>query len=362
MKILVFSDIHVDAHKKSGERLEDCLKTLEWVFQTAENRNIENIVFVGDLYHDRQKINVFAYQKTFEIFLKYLENSTKNVYLLLGNHDLWFYERWDISSVVPLKAIRGVTVVDRPCTLEVAGHPLSFLPYTHDPASDLSKIKNSSKHKVLFGHVAIDGAILNTLHNTQAEVSIEHDGEMTKVSADVFSDWDRVFLGHYHAAQHLNSQVEYVGSPLQLSFGEAFQDKHIIEYDLDTGVKEYIINDFSPKHLIVRAKDVDKYDLNKNFVKIIVDEIIGSDIVEMRNELSTKYNIATLEIKAVPKEAAEDEHVVEDAKSILFQESDKLIIKYIEDIEKNSALTLDKDRLITIGQLIMQGLVNNGTN
>lgn len=363
-KVLIFSDIHIDAHKKSNDRLDDCLAVLEWIFKTAVERNIKTLIFSGDLYHDRQRINVLAYQKTFEVFLKYFASSDMEVYLLLGNHDLWFYERWDVSSVMPLKAIRGVHVVNEPCLLQVLNRPVGFLPYTHDPAADLAKLPLGPHHRapsVLFGHVAIDGAILNSLHNTHSEVCIEHDGEMTKVSTEIFHQWDRVFLGHYHAAQQLTDKIEYVGSPLELSFGEAFQEKHIIIYDLDTDEKEYVVNDFSPKHLIIRDKDVDKFDLNKNFVKIIVDEIIGSDIVEMRSELSSKFDIGSLEIKAVPK-IEEDEHIVEDAKSILLQSSDKMCSMYLDEIEKNSELKLERSKLMSIFDLIKERLAQNGTN
>ena len=58
MKILVFTDLHIHPHKKSSERLEDCLNALTWAFKTAKKRKISNMVFLGDLFHDRQKIDV----------------------------------------------------------------------------------------------------------------------------------------------------------------------------------------------------------------------------------------------------------------------------------------------------------------
>jgi hypothetical protein len=36
------------------------------------------------------------------------------VYLLLGNHDLWHFQKCDVSSVNPLRAIDGIEVVDSP--------------------------------------------------------------------------------------------------------------------------------------------------------------------------------------------------------------------------------------------------------
>ena len=97
MKFLIFSDVHLHPHKRSTERLNDCLNALNWAFQSAADLNIEYVLFAGDLFHDRQKIDVLTYQKTFEIFDKWVRKF-KGIYLLLGNHDMWHTTKWDIRS------------------------------------------------------------------------------------------------------------------------------------------------------------------------------------------------------------------------------------------------------------------------
>jgi DNA repair exonuclease SbcCD nuclease subunit len=102
-KVLLFTDLHIHNHKQSLQRLQDCLDVLRWAFQTARDREIKDVLFLGDLFHDRQKIQVMAYHNTFQVFEEYRD---LNIYLLLGNHDLWFHDKWDISSVMPLSALR----------------------------------------------------------------------------------------------------------------------------------------------------------------------------------------------------------------------------------------------------------------
>jgi len=353
-KIIIFSDIHIHPHKKSSERLQNCVDVLDWALKTAVDRKIPNVIFAGDLFHDRQRIDVPTYQKTFEVFNKY---QGLEIYLLLGNHDLWHFKKWDVSSVYPLKSIEGVTVISKPSTLLIGGKHISFLPYTHDPAEDLKKVGNN-EDKILFGHVAIDGALWNVMAQTRAEVSVEHDGDMTKVDSSIFKGWKDVFLGHYHAEQKLASKevdgynVEYIGSPLQLSFGEAFQHKHIIEYDLETGEKEYIRNTFSPQHFIIPEKDLEKYDLEKNFIRVVVDDISATGIIEMRQDLMGNHKVGSLEIKQKEKKVNED--LVEDAKAILFKETE-MLEKYVEQEDKNEHLEgLDKDKLLEIGKGICE--------
>jgi len=352
-KYLLFSDIHIHAHKRSSERLQDCLDVLDWVFKTAQDNEIENILFVGDLFHDRQKIDVFTYQKTFDVFCKYFPGKM-NIWLLLGNHDLWHHQKWDVSSVNPLGSIDGVTVVNSPTTIKISGQEISFLPYTHDPEGDLKKLNNNSKTRILCGHVAIDGAVWNVMAGTKAEVSIEHDGDMKKVTRDVFDGWDHVFLGHYHAQQKLDYNVEYIGSPLQLSFGEAFQHKHVIIFNSENGDKQYIRNTFSPQHFIIPAKDISKYSLNKNFLRIMVNNLAASEVVEMRSEILTNNVVGSLEIKQVEKDHSTEEMTIEDAKAILFKETE-MISKYVGQEEHAGNLgELDKDKLLEIGNKICE--------
>lgn len=355
MKILIFSDIHIHPHKKSVERLEDCISVLDWVFNTAASKNIKDIIFLGDLFHDRQKIDVLTYQKTFEVLEKHLNNNKINLYLLLGNHDLWHNQKWDISSVNPLRNLPGTRVISKPCVIPISEDNLfGFLPYTHNPIEDLKEVEKiwniETKNrkidppKILGAHIAVDGAVWNVKYKTTAEVSIEHDGDMVKVGPNIFNDWKKVFLGHYHAQQHLSDIVEYVGSPLQLNFGEAFQEKYIVVYDIKNNECDYIKNDFSPKHYILQENEIDDYDLEGNFVRLEVTDISSASMSEIRKDLIENKKVSTMEIKQSIKI---EEHIINDAKLIL-QKEDEMLEKYVDQVN----VDLEKDKLIEIGKLI----------
>jgi len=351
MKILIFSDIHIHPHKKSTERLEDCIRVLDWVFQEAINRKIKNIIFLGDLFHDRQKIDVLTYQKTFEVFEKYLCNYSLNIFLMLGNHDLWHYQKLDISSVNPLRKLPGINVISKPSVCKIdENFYFAFLPYTHNPIEDIVEIEKEWKSivpreqkKILGGHISVDGAFWNVKYKIVSDVAIEHDGDMIKVGSDIFKKWDKVFLGHYHAEQKLDDVVEYVGSPLQLSFGEAFQNKHIIQFDSDTFNSEYIENTFSPKHFILNENELENYDLNGHFVRLEVEDISSREINEIRQDLVEK--VSSLEIKQIQKK---EDHIIDDAKAILYKE-DEMIEKYVDQANIEG---MNKEILIKVGKEI----------
>lgn len=346
-EVLIFSDIHVHPHKRSNERLEHCLKALDWVFDVAEQRGITQILFGGDLYHDRQKIEVYTYQRTFETLEKRLRGGKFKLYLLLGNHDLWYNDKTSVSSVIPLSALPGVQIISQAERINICGMNWDFIPFTHNPIDTLEELKKKPGNpEYALGHIAIDGAIL---HGTQySDVTIEHDGDMVSVGVSLFDHYKHTFLGHYHAEQRVNDKVEYIGSPLQLSFGEAFQKKHIIAFNGKTGEKTYIPNDFSPVHLDIGIKDRDKYNLDENFVRIKVDDICATDLVAMRKEMLESYKMGSLEIKQQKKIL--DQHVIQDAKAILFK-GDEMLVKYVDEIGPKN---LDRDELLRIGRKICQ--------
>jgi DNA repair exonuclease SbcCD nuclease subunit len=340
-------------HKNQLSRLDNCLEALKWVFDTAIARGINTIIFGGDLFQDRQKIHVISYEKTFRLIRKYCsENPDLKLFLLVGNHDMWYNEKWDVSSVAPLEAIDNVKVIAQPMAVEVTDDcTVDFLPYTKNPVEDVHTYF-PTKNRILVSHVALDGAQLNSMYNTKAEISVEFEGDMVKVDLKTFEGWERVFLGHYHSAQKMNDIVEYIGSPLELNFGEAHCEKHIIVLDTDTLEVEYVVNDFSPKHLIIKESQIDKYDLEGNFVQIIVDDIASTDIIDLRKTVLKDRGIATLEFKE--KNVKKEDVPKTDMQQLLTnmnEGGDTILEKWAKAHGHDS---LDLDKLLTIGQDIIR--------
>lgn len=365
MKALIFSDLHCHQHKNSQSRLEDCIEALEWVFKTAQSKSIDLIIFCGDLFHDRAKIDILTYQRVFETFQKYLSDTTgPEVYLLLGNHDLFYFESKEVSSVYPLSSLKKINIISKPSVVNIREYNVGFMPYTHDPISDLKLVpiremkKGKNKYNVLFGHLAVHGALFNLVYGTKADVQIEGDAGMTVVTPDIFDSFDRVFLGHYHAAQELTSKVEYVGSPLQLSFGEMEQKKHIVIYDFESDTKEYIENTFSHKHLRFNsikeaAKAAEKGGLKGEFVEIFDENTNSSDALELKQTL-IENKVGTFSIRQLPKSKVNEAIDVQNAKSIL-SSTDQMLTNYIGSIKD---LKLDKNVLLTIGKKICEKKVD----
>lgn len=356
-KALIFSDLHIHNHKDRVDRLQNCIDVLNWVFDEAAKNNCEYIFFLGDLFHERAKIDVRNYLKTFEVFMNHMirDAADRDMYLLVGNHDMYHKERWDINSVKPLSAIPRVHIVDAPTQIKIGGRKIDWLPHTENPVKELCdlKNKNSGSGDILLGHISVHGALLNVCYGTKADVIVEFDGDMIPVDVNVFDDWKMTFLGHYHASQMIGDKVEYVGSPLELNFGEAFQQKHLIVLDLDTLDKKYIVNDFSPKHLIVSPKDIkdNNYDLNNNFVRITVDSMSTKDLIDLKREVSKNHNILSLDTKEKEKSKEDGQIHIDNANSVLMN-IEEMLKKYVD--EKGVPDGLNADKLLLIGKKCLE--------
>lgn len=303
-KILLFSDSHIHPHKNKIDRLYDCLAALEWVFTKSISMGINHLVFLGDLFHDRQKIWTMTYQKTYELFQRYSPQFS-SIHLLVGNHDMWFQDNWSITSLKPFSSIPKITVIDHPQTISINNLNIDFLPYTKDPLPYLKGFTNPSA--ILCGHLAIDGAILNSVYNTLSQLElVEHDGEMVKISAELFSKWKRVFLGHYHGAQIIDDLIEYVGSPLELSFGEAGQEKHLLVLDTVNLTREYIVNDFSPRHIIVKSlEELADLPNTKNFIRLEVENVDNIAINQVKKQLGDSVKFLEVKERKVQEKESE---------------------------------------------------------
>jgi DNA repair exonuclease SbcCD nuclease subunit len=350
-KALLFSDLHLHAHKESVHRLQHCIDTLEWIFDQAVAHDCDHILFLGDLFHERAKIDVLNYLRTFEVFMKRMlvDQPKFDMWLLIGNHDMYHRERWDVNSVKPLTAIPKVHIVDTPSSILFGDVLIDFCPHTENPIRELEKIKESRTKeslRILLGHMAVHGAELNRLYGTRADVIVEYDNDMIPVSVDIFKDWDHVFLGHYHGAQHLNDKVEYLGSPLQLSFGEAFQEKHILILDLETMEKEYVVNTFSPKHLILQPEEVASHDMNNAFVRVEVDDTGNKELIDMQRDIQKKFEVLSFSYKQKDKKMEQDKAVVTASKAMLQNEAEMLQI-YMDNHGVPSGM--DKTHLLQIG-------------
>jgi DNA repair exonuclease SbcCD nuclease subunit len=93
-----------------------------------------------------------------------------------------------------------------------------WLPFRRDHNLIKEAVQQSGSIKAIFGHLDVVGAFLNEA--CQAKEGIE---------ASIFPTHLPVYTGHYHKAHVVEgTQIEYIGSPYQVSAGESEQTKRFV--------------------------------------------------------------------------------------------------------------------------------------
>lgn len=243
MKLVLFSDLH--AHNfvpysqqlanGRNSRLQNALDVIAQVRDVAAENNAHAIMFLGDLFHARFRLDVDVLSCVVDELRKVAKEYP--LYVLRGNHDTF-----DTLGQVHSLAFesKNVCVIDQPTLFSVSDPPfhsnvwqelvaIYALPWL-ESAEAIRAILKSDKccGDILLMHCGLaEGTVGPSDKKVDAKLSV------SDLPLDKFK-W--VFLGDYHKHQELvPNKVMYCGSPLQLNFGERNEKKYILVLDTGTG-------------------------------------------------------------------------------------------------------------------------------
>lgn len=267
LKFIHLSDIHIglQTHGKinpaSGKntRLEDILRSLDFVFDYARTKSADLVLIAGDIFHreNPQPTEEIEFSKR---VLKLVQQTSARVVMVLGNHDypsaggkasaIEIFPALDISHVTIVREPGIVKIDTENGAVQIACVPwagrsvlLSKEEYKSLNTAelqveiekklvsiirDLSQKVNNADPSIFLAHLAVRDAKLSgtekdTLTTTDPIVPL---GEVNK---KVF---DYVALGHIHKYQNLNKDnnppVIYSGSIERIDFTEEKENKGFV--------------------------------------------------------------------------------------------------------------------------------------
>lgn len=342
MKILAFSDIHCHNYSQFATRLEsglnsrlvDCLNCIKQVETICKEREIKHVVFAGDMFKSRAKIDVDVFTETWHRFESLSEFA--EVKFLVGNHDQ-FTRIGDINCLEPFKKLGQV--ITSPEGFRIGDYPCYGIPYIQDYDQLLEALARIPYEiKILFMHQTLKEAIPGPDDNP---------GKPKFTLADI--NWDRieqVVSGDIHRRQDLHDgKWHYLGSPLQLTFGDKDQFKGISIIDLKTldieGIElnapkfyQFTITEGAKRD--AKVFDFRGADPERDFIKIKYFR----DGTRLAEGLKMAYPRVMLEkygdIKAYEDEMAE-----------MVVGNDRALLEEYMDI--NNTFDLDRERLLEFG-------------
>lgn len=270
VRLLHFADLHLgvdnygrlDPTTGVHSRLDDFVRTLSFVFDTAIEEGVHLVVFTGDVYKTASPSPTV--QREFARQLSRLREAGTPIVLIVGNHDspaafgratsVDVFQALDLPDTHVVRAPRLLHLCTPGGPVQVAGLPWPSRHYlrTREEYSCLGQEEISARIQqicearitefadelepdipaVLAAHITAAEAVYSGSERT---ATIGRDPALL-TSALAHPAFDYVALGHVHRHQDLNCgrqpPVVYPGSIERIDFGEERDDKGFCLVDL----------------------------------------------------------------------------------------------------------------------------------
>ncbi len=316
MKFLHLADLHLGKRVNDISMIDDQKFVIEQIVDLV-NEEIDTVLISGDIF-DKSIPNTQALE-LFGDFLKRLNDTKTNIFIISGNHD----NSQRLSYLNPLLKKANIFIsdnfegkiqsiqVDNDICIHLMPYLNPMIIKNYYPNLD-SNDYNAAIKKVL-DSITIDRKKINILLSHQfvstkgiilSDSEQKSVGGVDSVDYRLFEKFDYVALGHLHCPQKAGlDKIRYSGSILKYSFSEINQKKKftIFEFDKDKNLK-LSYKDIIPKHDLVRYRGyLDQFLDEKFYSKIKVDDyihfiLLDNNLFDAKKTLSTIYpNIMILE-------------------------------------------------------------------
>lgn len=307
MKIGIYSDVHIsrtssilplyqNENSKYTLRLQNCINSMNEMYETFENENVDLIVNCGDTFnsHTISADEISAY-------LDINHKSFCKEMIIVGNHDKYNNA---FNSIELANMFDNIDVIDDTHVLrnDTSDVDLYFINY-FDPKNFnniiddlLTKYPKQHKKSILFMHGDIDGSLL--FGNLRVENQIS--------KSKLIEKFDIIINGHIHCNETIynkdDKKIINIGSLTTHSFADS--NKHVGRY--------YILDTYDMSIKSFEAKDqvlFRTYEINNE-----------NDIIKLKEQLMLKPFKKIVKIKCP--------YDLKDNIESICQDDDYNIIKY----------------------------------
>lgn len=318
-KIFLLGDLHLGIRNNSIEWANSQKSFLidhflNEIDKHEFNEDTDILIQEGDWFHNREHTNNRIWNDSLEIFSALSKKFKRGVYIILGNHDVYYKDNNSIHSLKGIEKIfSNVHVFEKPEILNLNSiHNFLMLPWIEDEDKITKEVTSYvGKADYIICHADIKNFKLNKWVKL-------HSGLDTKL----LSNFSRVFSGHIHIHQE-DGNVLYTGTPFELDRGDRGNPKgyHVIDLINDNSkskiVETFEENTFSPKFIKIDAFDLLEMKLsdiqktfNNNYVDVMmrIDKASAFPVTRFM-EIIESFNYKKIEFFTYNPEVKEVSHV-----------------------------------------------------
>ena len=348
--IYVLGDPHFGARRNSTLFHQILMNELDLILYKITKK--DSVVILGDVFDSRSSSDFRILNDCMDFFIR-LSRKCKEVFILVGNHDLFYketstenvncrflgFEPGSDSKISPVKIIDSLRVE------KIQGKKCLFIPWidSEERKDEAEDKLEEGNYDVAFGHFDIFN-----LYGKNAPTNL------TALNENKFPEDKIILSGHYHRRTK-KERMTYVGSLIGTTFNDVGDTKgiHIIkgkkvEFIEGTSPKFEYIKVENPTGFLAMLEKATEKQLNSlrgrikgNIIKLVVNEYstdndeIYKKVKEMAPLLLTvTYNRFTIDSDA-EGEGFEGFDVKSDICDIISQYIDQVETKLPSDISSS---------------------------
>ena len=266
-KVALITDTHFGI-RKGSQIFHDYFKRFyDGTFlRFLDDHNISTVVHLGDCFDVRKGIDYWSLNWAKNNFFTPLKERGIDLHLIVGNHDIFYKDNLSINSpVLNLAEYDNITIYDEPTTASINGTDVFMVPWICEGNADrFVEGLNRTSAQLCMGHLELAGFYANKDYQCQHGTD-----------AKVFSQFDRVFSGHFHK-KSTSGNVTYLGNPYQLYWNDEGDKRGFHLFDLETFELDFIENPNQMFHKIYYNEDkpqpLPTDIVNSSYVKLIVEK------------------------------------------------------------------------------------------
>jgi metallophosphoesterase superfamily enzyme len=225
----IVGDSHFDVRGGDIDFLDFQIKWHLDVFRQCKAMGIKTVVQVGDFLNNRKTVDVRVMDRILNELLPALDEFDLDLFLLAGNHNIYYRDSNDIHNLNFMEHHSRVTVIKE--WGEANG--ILYLGWLNKNNTDeLMKVVANSKAKYCFGHLELaEFPMYKGIPAVHGQ-----DGNL-------FSKFEKVITGHYHTVSNIGN-ITYVGSPYHLTWADYPDgvERGWFTFDTESGKLELVKN------------------------------------------------------------------------------------------------------------------------
>jgi DNA repair exonuclease SbcCD nuclease subunit len=328
MKVAIITDTHFNfkkGNKVFHEYFEKFYKNI--FFPSLKKYGVDTVIHMGDIFDNRKTTDYWSIDWTKRVILEPLKKY--NVYLTVGNHDIFYKNTTDLNSPILLMGdYKNIKIMTSPETVNVGGTDILFLPWiTPEGEQDALNAIKETPARIAMGHLE-----LNDFYPQRGHAQVNGRDK------NIFKKFDRVFSGHYHTRSD-DGKIFYIGNPYQLYWSDYNDKRGFIIFDTETYEIIKIENPYEMFKIIYYRDDAlyNLEDYEGCMVKLIIKE--KKDKVKYEKFLDFLLESGLQDLKII-EEVIINEDIDVDA-MVENEDTLSLLKKYIDESE----MELNKNRI-----------------